>query len=80
MTGSEGNGSPFLLGPEGGFGGWLCCLLSEARDSLDSISITRFFTQLYTEYLGAGTIHQAYRTLKVFCRWLLATGAADSNP
>ena len=77
MTGSEGNGSPFLLGPEGGFGGWLCCLLSEARDSLDS---NLYHPILYTENLGAGTIHQAYRTLKVFCRWLLATGAADSNP
>jgi site-specific recombinase XerD len=30
--------------------------------------------------LSAGTIHQAYRTLKVFCRWLLATEAAETNP
>jgi integrase/recombinase XerC len=44
------------------------------------VAITRFFVDLRKRGLSASSIHQAYRTLKTFCRWLVATGALGRNP
>ncbi len=40
----------------------------------------RFFAGLRERGQSASTVHQAYRTLKTFTRWLLATGALRGNP
>ena len=48
--------------------------------ALDSPTITRFFAGLREHGSSASTLHQAYRTLKTFTRWLRATGALDRDP
>ena len=42
--------------------------------------VTRFFARLRERGVGASTVHQAYRSLKTFCRWCFATGALGANP
>ena len=47
---------------------------------LDSAAIVRFFAGLRDRGLSPSSDHHAYRTLKTFCRWLLATGALCRSP
>jgi site-specific recombinase XerD len=42
--------------------------------------VTRFFAGLRERDVSASTVHQAYRSLKPFCRWCTATGALGRNP
>jgi len=42
--------------------------------------VTRFVAEPRARGLNASSIHQAYRTVKTFCRWHLATGAVIRNP
>jgi integrase/recombinase XerC len=39
-----------------------------------------FFARLRDRRVSASTLHQAYRTLKTFIRWLRATGTLDRDP
>ncbi len=48
--------------------------------ALDAAVVTRFFAGLRERGLSASTIHQAYRSLKTFVRWLQAAGALDRSP
>ena len=47
---------------------------------LDSVAVTRFFAGLRQRDSSASTVHQAYRSLKTFCRACIAVGALTSNP
>jgi len=44
------------------------------------MSVTRFFARLRERNVSTSTVHQAYRTLKTFCRWCIATEALAVNP
>ncbi len=48
--------------------------------ALDATTVTQFFAHLRERGVGASTVHQAYRSLKTFIRWLEATGALGRNP
>jgi len=48
--------------------------------ALDSVVVTRFFGGLRERGASASTVHQAYRSVKTFCRWCIATGALAANP
>ncbi len=54
--------------------------VGEDPAALDGVAVVQFFTGLREHSLSASTIHQAYRTLKTFTRWLLATGVLRCNP
>ncbi len=43
--------------------------------ALDNAAVTRFFGGLRERGLSPSSVHQAFRTLKTFCRWLVAMGA-----
>jgi site-specific recombinase XerD len=47
---------------------------------LHSPTPTRFFASPRERGVSASTVHQAYRTLKTFFRWLLSTGAVKRDP
>jgi integrase/recombinase XerD len=61
---------------------WLDRLQAEVADiaTLDVVSVTRFFARLRERGVSTSTVHQAYRTLKTFCRWCIATEALAANP
>jgi site-specific recombinase XerC len=62
---------------------WLVQLQAQAGDAasaLDGAAVTRFFVDLRKRGLSPSSVHQAFRTLKTFSRWLVATGALDRNP
>ncbi len=60
---------------------WVLQLRAEVdADPLDSAAVTRFFASLRARGLSPSSVHQAYRTVKTFCRWLLTTGAIERNP
>ena len=42
---------------------------------VDAAVVTGFLAALRERGVAASTLHQAYRTLKTFMRWLLVTGA-----
>ncbi len=48
--------------------------------ALDPAALTGFFATLRERGQSASTVHQAYRSLKTFMRWLQATGAVVRNP
>jgi len=54
--------------------------VGEDPAALDSVAVVQFFIDLREHGLSASTVHQAYRTLKTFTRWLLATGVLRGNP
>jgi site-specific recombinase XerC len=43
-------------------------------------AVVRFFAELRERGQSASRVHQAYRTLKTFTRWLQAAGALRGNP
>jgi site-specific recombinase XerC len=61
---------------------WLDRLQTEVADiaTLDPVAVTRFFARLRERSVSPSTVHQAYRSLKTFCRWCIATGALAVNP
>jgi len=62
---------------------WLAQFRTEVGGDIsaaDSAAVTRFFAGLRGRELSASSVHQAYRTLKTFCRWLVAIGALARNP
>jgi site-specific recombinase XerD len=52
----------------------------EDLSALDTTTVTRFFVRLRERGVSPATVHQAYRTLKTFTRWLEATDALGRNP
>ena len=54
---------------------WLDRLAAVVPDTaaLDSVALTRFFAGLRERGVSASTVHQAFRTLRTFTRWLIAT-------
>jgi integrase/recombinase XerD len=64
------------------YGFWLERLSAEAVKvtCLDAVALTRFFSGLRERGVSSSTIHQAYRTLKTFCRWCIASGTMAANP
>jgi len=55
-------------------------LIGDDVCALDSAVVTRFFGGLRERGLSPSSVHQAYRTLKTFFRWLVATGALARTP
>jgi site-specific recombinase XerD len=54
--------------------------LSDEISALDNAGVTWFLTDLRERKLSASTVHQAYRTLKTFARWLVGCGALSHSP
>ncbi len=62
---------------------WLDRLRAHAGEDLAAFNVATvaaFFARLRERSLSASTVHQAYRSLKTFTRWLQATGALGRNP
>ncbi|HYM69624.1 MAG TPA: tyrosine-type recombinase/integrase, partial [bacterium] len=61
---------------------WLVKLARDVPDtaSLDSLAVTTFLSRLRERGLGPSSIHQAWRTLRTFTRWMLAMGLLRQNP
>ena len=61
---------------------WLYKLADQVPDTaaLDSLALERFFTRLRERGLKASSIHQAYRNVKTFCRWLKRARVIRDNP
>ncbi len=62
---------------------WLDRLRADVGDDLSALNtgtVTGFFAHLRERSPSASTLHQAYRSLKTFTRWLVATGALDRTP
>src|SRR5207244_3152038 len=62
---------------------WLQRFQASVKDhlaALGSAALTMFFARLQERGVSASTLHQAYRTLKTFTRWLRTTGALDRDP
>src|SRR5574340_443154 len=54
---------------------WLHRLLAEAPE-VTAIAVRSFFVRLHERGLSPSRRHQAYRTLKTFCRWCCGNGRA----
>lgn len=59
---------------------WLVRFCAHVGDHLDGLTVQRFFADLVAQGLSASRVHQAYRTVKTYLRWLLATGALSDDP
>ena len=61
---------------------WLDRLAVTVPDTarLDVLALTRFFAALRERGMSASTLHQAFRTLRTFVRWLIARGIIRQNP
>jgi site-specific recombinase XerD len=61
---------------------WLDRLVAVVSDTaaLDSVVMTKFFASLRERDVSSSIVHQAFRTLRTFVRWLSATGALRRNP
>ncbi|HEV2359896.1 MAG TPA: phage integrase N-terminal SAM-like domain-containing protein [bacterium] len=61
---------------------WLDRLVAAVPDTtvLDSVAMTRFFAGLRERGVSPSTVHQAFRTLRTFTRWLIATEQDPPEP
>ncbi len=62
---------------------WLDRLLAQVGEdasALDAAAVTIFFAGLRERGVSNSTVHQAYRSLKTFTRWLQAIGMLHRSP
>jgi site-specific recombinase XerD len=61
---------------------WLDRLAGSVPDTaaLETLALTRFFAALRERGVSTSTVHQAFRTLRTFVRWLVTTRTLRRNP